>query len=56
MIDLEYYEKYQEILDQCIPKPVLDRLLGRTESGETHGDAWEPDGKYYGENGEELPF
>ncbi|OPX46356.1 hypothetical protein CLHUN_01720 [Ruminiclostridium hungatei] len=53
----EYYEHYKEIIDKCIPEAVLNRLLGRTQSGEQMGDAWEPEsGKYYDENGEELPF
>jgi hypothetical protein len=58
MLELDYYEQYKEILDQCIPKDVLNRLLGKTNTGEQRGDAWEPEvqGKYYDDNGEELPF
>jgi hypothetical protein len=57
MIDLDYYEQYREIIDRCIPRAVLNRLLGRTATGEQQGDAWEPEtGKYYDDNGEELPF
>ncbi len=56
MIEEDYYERYKEILDRCIPKNVLCRLLGKTVTGERMGDAWEPQGKYYDEDGEELPF
>ncbi|HEX2925049.1 MAG TPA: hypothetical protein VHP38_02125 [Ruminiclostridium sp.] len=55
-LEAEYYERYKEILDRCIPKDVLNRLLNKTVTGEQRGDAWEPDGKYYDESGEELPF
>ena len=56
MLDLDYYERYKEIIDRCIPKPVLNRLLGRTATGEQQGDAWESPATYYDDNGEELPF
>ncbi|WP_024834124.1 hypothetical protein [Ruminiclostridium josui] len=58
MIEQDYYERYKEILDRCIPKDVLYRLLGKTETGAQMGDAWEPrtSEKYYDENGRELPF
>ncbi len=58
MLEEDYYERYKEILDRCIPKNVLCRLLGKTVTGEQIGDAWEPrgQGKYYDEDGEELPF
>jgi hypothetical protein len=52
----EYYDQYKEIIDKCIPKAVLNRLLNRTDTDEQLGDAWESGGKYYDESGEELPF
>lgn len=58
-LDAEYYERYKEIIDKCIPKDVLNRLLGITSTGEPQGDAWEPKTeteKYYDDEGEELPF
>ena len=42
ILEQEYYEKYKKIIDECIPKEVLNRLLGKTADGENMGDAWEP--------------
>lgn len=42
MIEQEYYERYKKVLDECIPKDVLNRLLGKTVDGQQQGDAWEP--------------
>ena len=48
---LECYKRYKEIIDKCIPKEVLARLLGKANMG----DSFEPKA-YYDESGNELPF
>jgi hypothetical protein len=42
MIEQEYYEKYKKIIDQCIPKDVLSRLLSKTDNGDYAGNDQEP--------------
>jgi hypothetical protein len=39
---LEYYKQYKDLLDSCIPKDVLNRLLKKAETEPVRGDAWEP--------------
>jgi len=41
MIEPEYYLRYKKVLDECIPREVLNRLLGKNVDGEVMGDAWE---------------
>jgi histone H3/H4 len=37
----EYYKRYKSLMDECIPKEVLERLLNRAKGEIVRGDAWE---------------
>jgi hypothetical protein len=50
---LEYYNKHKKLIDDCIPKEVVKRLLGKAYIEAQKGDAWEPPEN---EGDEKCPF